>query len=172
MNTSQQYFQLNVGFVAQQGAGYSREFPFELDHIQLETDLTLYDLTGKITISRTSEGLLTQVILHASTDAVCGRCLEDFSQLLDTEFAELYTFASHAKPDTEFIFPENGIIDLTPLVREYMLLEIPINPICNPECKGLCPECGSNLNLGTCGHSTQSIDPRFEILQGLLGEDD
>jgi len=172
MNTSQQYFQLNVGFVAQQGAGYSREFPLKLDQIQLDSDLTLYDLTGKITISRTSEGLLIQVILHASTDASCSRCLEACIQSLVIEFAELFTFASHAKPDTEFIFPENGIIDLTPLVREYMLLEFPINPICKPDCKGLCPECGYNFNFGSCGHSNVSIDPRFEMLKGFLGGDE
>jgi len=52
------------------------------------------------------------------------------------------------------IMPEDGHIDIEPLVREYMVLEIPINPVCKPACKGLCPVCGEDLNQATCEHQS------------------
>jgi len=64
--------------------------------------------------------------------------------------------------------PEDGHIDLSPLVREYMLLDIPIKPLCSTDCKGLCPVCGENLNETQCGHTTESIDPRLAVLKSLL----
>lgn len=48
--------------------------------------------------------------------------------------------------------PEDGNIDFGPILREYLLLEMPIKPLCKPDCKGLCTVCGENLNLTTCEH--------------------
>ena len=70
--------------------------------------------------------------------------------------------------ESELRFPEDGHINLGPLVREYMLLAKPINPVCKPECKGLCPICGENLNESNCNHSDDSIDSRFETLRELV----
>jgi uncharacterized protein len=64
--------------------------------------------------------------------------------------------------------PETGILDLSTIFREYLLLDIPIQPVCSPTCKGLCPICGGNLNETECNHPEVDIDPRMAVLQELL----
>jgi uncharacterized protein len=59
---------------------------------------------------------------------------------------------------------------LEPLVREEMLLAIPINPICRADCKGLCPICGGNLNETLCSHEGEEVDPRLSILKTWLNK--
>jgi len=170
MKNPPNYFKINIGFIAQQSVGFSRDFHFDMPQIQLDPDLIMSDLTGKVTISRTSEGLLAQMNIRASIGFACSRCLDDFSQLLEIDFTELFTFNSHKQPDTEFVLPDDGIIDFAPLAREYMLLELPINPICKPDCKGFCQECGNNLNEELCDHKSVPIDPRMEVLKKLLDD--
>jgi uncharacterized protein len=168
MNRQTIQLQLNVGFIAQQSIGYSRDFLFESPTLFIQPDLELNDFKGKIEVSRTSEGLLFQGEFQAFIEATCGRCLDEFKQHLKTDFAELYTFQSHVRDDTELIYPEDGQIDLAPVVGEYLLLEFPINPVCKADCQGLCPVCGNNLNQELCIHDPDPIDPRMEILKSLL----
>jgi len=168
MNSKTNQLLLNVGFIAQQSIGYSRTFHFEIPTLFLQPDLELRNLFGKVEISRTSEGLLFQGDFTAHVDSACVRCLMDHEQRLQTDFAELYTFESHVKEDTELVYPEDGLIDLGQILREYMLLEVPINPVCKEDCKGLCPVCGNDLNRETCDHKPVSIDPRMDVLKSLL----
>lgn len=55
------------------------------------------------------------------------------------------------------VIPEDGNVDFAPLVREYLLLEVPIKLLCRENCRGLCPECGENLNVSLCEHQSQMI---------------
>lgn len=87
----------------------------------------------------------------------CVRCLAEFSQPVQTEFSEMYAFNKRAVTDSGLILPDDGNIELGPLIREYMLLEIPIQTLCRPDCKGLCMECGEDLNLTTCEHERLRI---------------
>jgi uncharacterized protein len=172
MNPPNDQLALNVGFVAQQAIGYSRDFTFEISNITLPPDLTLQQFEGKVVVSRNSEGLLFLGEFQACAPATCSRCLGDFKQFLKTDFTELFSFESHIREDTELIYPEDGQIDLGPIVREYLLLEMPINPVCKPACKGLCPVCGNDLNLEDCDHGDVSIDPRLDVLRKLLDQEE
>ncbi len=160
-------FRLNVGFVAHEQVGYSREFLFDIPTLQLD-DLLLHQIRGQAVVSRTPQGLLFRVYLEATTPAECVRCLEPFEQALVTDFTELYAFSRKQMGESGLLYPESGIIDLAPLVREYMWLAFPIKPLCAEDCRGLCPVCGANRNVEDCGHTTESIDPRLEILKTLL----
>ena len=159
---------LNVGFVVAQSAGFSRDFPFDLPQINIPPDLHLRSLTGVVKVTRTPQGILLQVTLKTYTDLDCVRCLTKFQQALNIEFTELYAFSQRYITDSGLLMPETGIIDLTPLLREYILLEIPISPLCRPDCKGLCPICGNNLNESSCTHEDNSGDPRLASLKSLL----
>jgi uncharacterized protein len=152
---------LNVGFIAHQTVGYSRDFHFDLPQIFLPPDLNLTQLSGTCHITRTPQRLLVQAEMIAVFEMDCVRCLEPSLQNLHTHFTELYAFSKRHMTDSGLLFPENGQIDLGPLVREYMLLDIPINPICRPDCKGLCPICGENRNLSPCTHADESTDSRL-----------
>ena len=63
---------------------------------------------------------------------------------------------------------ENESIELDDLLREDILLELPTKFLCKPDCKGLCPGCGKNLNEGKCDCSARQVDPRLEVLKQLI----
>jgi uncharacterized protein len=162
------FFRLNVGFIIHETIGYSRDFPFEAVAVHLPPDLDLTDLVGVARVTRTAQGLLIQVKMTAKIIAECGRCLEDFNQPLQTDFTELYAFTHSSLTESGLLVPENGKIDLESLIREEMLLAIPISPVCRLDCQGLCPVCGENLNRIDCGHQQEVIDTRLEALKILL----
>jgi uncharacterized protein len=162
---------LNVGFLIHQSVGISREFLFEYQTLHIQPDLDVTDLSGYVRITRTPQGLLVQVKLRANLQSECVRCLTEFNQPLETDFTELYAFTQRSVTESGLILPEDGHIDLAPLVRDYMLIEIPIQAVCSNECKGLCPVCGENLNDNPHVHEGDVIDPRLEGLKKLLETD-
>jgi len=160
-------FRLNVGFIIHEEVGYQHEFPFEFDKVTLD-DFELRDFDGNVVMSRTPQGLFVQAEFRGTAGLECVRCLTAFDQTLNWELSELYAFDKRSVTDSGLILPEDAHIDLAPLVREYALLEIPIKPICRPDCKGLCTECGQNLNEKDCGHRPEQPDSPFAALKDLL----
>jgi uncharacterized protein len=159
---------LNVGFIVAQSAGFFRDFPFDLPQINIPPDLQMISLNGTIRATRTPQGILLQENFAVQTGLECVRCLTDFQQTLGVDFTELYAFSQRYVTDSGLLMPESGVIDLSPVLREYILLEIPISPLCRPDCKGLCPICGNNLNEVTCYHDEEMGDPRLASLKALL----
>jgi uncharacterized protein len=164
-------FRLNVGFILHQTVGFSRDFVFEFPQAHFPPDLTLDNLNGIVRVTRTPQGLLVQVKMQADTASECVRCLTGYNQSLNIDFTELYAFSRRSVTDSELLVPEDGHIDFEPLIREYMLLEVPIGPLCSSDCKGLCAICGENLNDNPHDHSTEAADPRLSVLKSLLDED-
>ena len=162
---------INVGFIVNQAVGYSRDFSIEIPNLSFSDDLVIQNLASNIVISRTTEGLLVQVKGQAQTELECAYCLESLEQNLQLDFIEVYTFPSHAVEDTELILPDDLQINLAPLIREYLLLDIPINPVCKLGCKGLCPICGENLNNSICNHDDEPVDSRLSVLKTLLDDE-
>lgn len=160
--------ELNIGFLITAEVGTCRDFSFDYDNVMLGDDLHVSDFSGVATFSRTQQGLLVQGRFSAKTGLDCVRCLENYSQDLSCEFTDLYAFNTRSMSESELLVPEEGRIDLAPLIREYVLLEVPIQPICRTECKGLCPVCGENLNHIDCGHRNKPDDSPFSILKDIL----
>jgi uncharacterized protein len=163
-------FRLNIGFIVNQTIGYLRDFEIAFPELHVPPDLDLSDLAGVVRITRTPQGLLTQVKMSAVVQCECARCLTDFAQPLKIDFTELYAFSAHTASESGLILPEDGIIDLTPLVRDYMLLAIPISPLCRPDCPGLCPICGERLDGNAHAHGEHGPDPRLAKLKELLDQ--
>ena len=160
-------FRFNVGFIIHEEVGYNHDFPFELDKAILD-DLVLRNLEGIANVGKTPQGLILQAEFSAETSLNCVRCLTDFEHTLDWTFTELYAFDKRSETDSGLILPEDAHLDLAELLREYALLEIPINTVCRPDCKGLCSQCGQNLNEKDCGHRPEQSDSPFAILKNLL----
>jgi uncharacterized protein len=158
---------LNVGFLIKSSIGTRREFTFDFEKMVLGEDLTLQDFSGTVWFDRTQQGLLLQGKFKAAVGLECVRCLESFSQPLEWSFSDLYAFDERNISESGLLVPEDAQIDLQPLLREYALLEYPINPTCRPDCKGLCPVCGENLNYTDCGHRMEPDSP-FALLKDLL----
>ncbi len=159
---------INVGFIATEEVGYTHQFPFDFDKIQLGDDLELRGFNGGVQITRTPQGLLAQGDFSGEAELECVRCLTRFWQPLHWHFTELYAFTPKSITDSGLLLPEDAQIDLQPLLREYALLEIPIKPLCREDCKGLCPVCGENLNEQDCGHRPTPDDSPFAKLKDLL----
>ncbi len=158
---------LNVGFLIKSPVGTRRDFNFESEKMRLGEDLIVHNFSGLARFDRTQQGLLLQGEFEAAADLECVRCLDTFSQPLKWSFSDLYAFDKRNVTDSGLLVPEDAQIDLEPLLREYALLEFPINPVCKPDCKGLCPVCGEILNLRDCGHRPESESP-FSALKDLL----
>lgn len=162
-------FRINVGFIIHEEVGFAQEIPFELEKVKID-DLELRNLTGSVTIGRTPQGLVAQGKFSAETTLECVRCLKEFTQPITWEFTELYAFTKKSVSESELLVPEDAQIDFAPLIREYALLEIPIKPLHDPDCKGLCIECGQDLNINDCGHSQDTDNSPFATLKDLLDE--
>jgi uncharacterized protein len=158
---------LNVGFLINSPIGTSRDFNFDYEVMPLGEDLTVREFTGSARFDRTPQGLLLHGAFEAATQLECVRCLESFTLPLKWSITDLYAFDQRSITESNLLVPESGHIDLEPLLREYALLEFPISPICKPDCKGLCPVCGENLNRADCGHRPESDSP-FATLKDLL----
>ena len=159
---------INVGFIVNAEAGYSRTFELDAAELFLPPDLALSDLRGTARFSRTPQGLVTDVVITARTPSECSRCLKPIEQGIATQFTDLYAFDERSTTESELILPTSHVIDLAPLVREYMILDMPIIPLCQPNCKGLCPVCGVDHNEESCEHQPSNIDPRLSPLKDLL----
>ena len=169
MTNPRKPFRINVGFIIHEEVGYSHEIPFEIEQVKLE-DLELQNVVGKVDIGRTPQGLVVQGAFEGDTKLECVRCLREFVYPLEWEFTELYAFNKKSVSETGLLLPEDAHIDLAPLLREYALLEIPIKPLHDPDCKGLCPVCGQDLNVRDCGHRSDDSDSPFAKIKDLLDE--
>jgi uncharacterized protein len=161
-------FRINVGFIIHEEVGYSHEIPLDFDNAVLGDDLELSNFVGAIHISRTPQGLVFKGGFTAGVLLECVRCLKEFVFPLHWEFTELYAFSKKSVSESGLLVPDSAQIDLAPLLREYALLELPIKPLCKPDCKGLCIECGQDLNLMDCGHNQGIDDSPFAALKKLL----
>jgi uncharacterized protein len=108
----------------------------------------------------------------------CGRCLESLEIPVALEFDLLYVpdrlnrgegEVAIGPDDLSTAYYRDGIIDLGQLLKEQIYLALPMKPLCAETCRGLCPECGTNLNTSTCSCAPRWSDPRLEALKTMLG---
>lgn len=113
--------------------------------------------------------------LDGCTGAVCARCAEEFESPLNRQFRFILSPRSIAgEPgfdrDAEagdYAVYEGDEVDLSPLIREELLLALPTRPLCREDCRGLCPRCGANLNQGDCRCPEPAGDPRLAPFRSL-----
>lgn len=142
-------------------------------------------LAGKIHLDGMLTGKDRSVAFAAHVTAVigtvCDRCLKPLSYALDFELSETLMSAHDVDvlvahgADREQLETENWIyndahLDLNYLVLDAILTQLPLRHLCRPDCKGLCPHCGADLNDGPCDCENTEIDPRWAILAQLQDE--
>jgi uncharacterized protein len=114
-----------------------------------------------------SDGVLATGTASAPWVGECRRCLGPVGGQLVVEFREL--FSQEAEEGESYPF-RGEHIDLAPLAREAILLELPLAPLCAADCQGLCPSCGADLNEGRCQCVPEAADPRWAALDALRGD--
>jgi uncharacterized protein len=136
------------------------------------------ELVLDLRLESVMEGVLVSGTVDATMSGECGRCLDPVSAPLQVEIQELYSYpesgpygsrGSGSRSDDEDELPSlvDDLIDLEPVLRDALVLELPMSPLCREDCPGLCPECGEHLADLPEDHSHDAVDPRWAALAGL-----
>ncbi|MGG7057540.1 YceD family protein [Clostridium nigeriense] len=99
----------------------------------------------------------------------CSRCLETFIYPIDIDIEERFTNNKELQEDEEIIFVDSDSFDIANIVENVIISTLPIKRLCTDNCKGLCYQCGKNLNEGACHCETNDVDLRLAKLQELFG---
>ena len=148
--------------------GAQVDFAVEERQCSLKGDLTVFFVHGQVRLIQTGRRIMARGNLETEIAAECVRCLEPFKLPLRIRFEELLTFFPANPDDKTYHIGEDGYLNLGPILHEQVLLTTPIQVLCRPDCRGLCSQCGQNLNEGTCLCSASTDDPRLATLKTLL----
>ena len=118
-----------------------------------------------VVLERVSEGIVVRGAIGARWDAACSRCLVPVGGELAVQVGELYE--RQPLEGETYLLSDDDVVDLEPLIRDALLLELPAVPLCRPECRGLCANCGVDHNVETCDCDTAVPDPRWAALRSL-----
>ena len=133
---------------------------------------------GSVRLLRTHHGLLVNGVVEVEVAAACGRCLMDFVRATTVTLEEeCYptidpsTGRRMAPPDEAegvLHIDTRQMLDLSDVLRQYLLTSEPLKILCRDDCQGLCPECGADLNMEKCNCTSTPVDPRWGTLADLL----
>jgi uncharacterized protein len=125
-------------------------------------------VTGALRAQSVIEGILVTGQIEGVAELSCARCVTDFSSELRLEVCELYIGPGHEADENEDAYRITGTeIDLEPMLRDAIALALPLHPLCRGDCKGLCVQCGTDLNTGSCDCKQDEGDPRWAPLEAL-----
>lgn len=173
--------QFNVSQLLKGGVGEVRAYDFAGDE-PLDLDgAVAQHISGKVKFTLTNFGIIAHVDAHAVLDLTCARCVESFEAPADVSFEEEYAPSidivtglpsSGTHNDTAFDISATHTIDLSEALRQHFLLAVELVPLCDVNCRGLCPSCGTNLNRQTCSCAPERESGPFAALGALLHQSD
>lgn len=145
-----------------QDEAYRVAAPVELSMMLVKAGADRFDVAGRV---------------KTTLELECSRCLEPFTIPVDAGFELRYLPQAAnagdgereiAEEDLATAYYREGSLDIVEMLREQFQLALPMKPLHDERCRGLCPECGANLNRTDCGHAPAWSDPRLAPLDGLL----
>jgi uncharacterized protein len=133
------------------------------------------DVGVDVRVTRSGQNVLISGTVKFTQQLECSRCLKEIRRTRRERIEALYVPETDLRVelqlkerDIDTLFYDGVSIDLEQLVRDAIILSIPMNPHCKPDCKGLCPGCGRNLNEEECTCKEKAVDPRWKALGKLL----
>lgn len=148
-----------------------------LDDLQAPCGLDLTSpLVSDLKLTNAGSRILVQGRLRTSLRLVCSRCADEYVQVLEVEVDEQFLPADSPEvprgedldlEDLSVFTYEHETIDLSEVIRQNLLAESPIKPLCRQDCRGLCPQCGTNLNEGSCTCTDEEVEPRWAALSEI-----
>jgi uncharacterized protein len=176
---------VNVAEVKREAGAHEQvDLQVALEPIELGGSMVQFPapFVGTAEVWNLGDRLLFRGELEGEARLVCSRCLTEYDTPLDVEFEEEFIEGTSldeviteddAKTGRQVNLYQGDQIDLTETLRDNVLVELPMQPLHAPDCKGLCPTCGTNLNHGACSCAEDvKVDPRLAKLQELLGKPD
>jgi len=127
------------------------------------------NVVANVTIEKRGTQIFLAADISARGSFECDRCLTSFLSPLTSSYRMYYVSEGGASIDIDpaelqIVPPGFSVIDLSEDVRQTVLLSVPLKLLCSENCKGLCPHCGINLNVGACNCAESVVDPRWEQL--------
>ncbi|MDZ7374559.1 MAG: DUF177 domain-containing protein [candidate division KSB1 bacterium] len=164
--------------IAQLAEG-EHEYAFDFLRSDVELDDSYgydYPIHLEVRLTKMGDEYLVQGEVTTRANLVCDRCAEPFVAEIRDRMLILYTLSGKVIPPEEEkrydeirrIEPSDLEIDIGDDVRQTLILAIPWKRLCSPECRGLCPRCGANLNVEPCRCPEPVVDPRWESLKKLM----
>ncbi|MGW1837360.1 YceD family protein [Streptomyces sp. NPDC002067] len=139
-------------------------------------------ITLDLRLESVMDGVLVTGTARATVKGECVRCLEPLERELTADFQELFAYpdadartrpaesGDDAEDEEDTLFVEDDLFDLEPVLRDAVVLALPLQPVCREDCPGLCSDCGARL-ADDPDHHHDAVDIRWAALQGLVGTD-
>ncbi len=144
------------------------ESPIGIDVIAVPAGILNLDLR----LESVAEGILATGEFDVVAKGECIRCLDPIELELNRNFQELYAYeASPDEEEEDQLLMDGDVMDLEAPIRDAIVLALPINPLCDEDCEGLCPECGQKWAELPEDHAHEQLDARWSALKGLLEEE-
>ncbi|MCO7136220.1 DUF177 domain-containing protein [[Clostridium] leptum] len=140
------------------------DYSFRPEEDQLP-NVSLVHVTGRLV--NEADIVMSQLSASFEMPLLCDRCMSEYVAQYNFPVEHVLVTSLNHEDEDRFILVEQGQLDVDELVVSDILLSLPMKHLCLPDCKGLCPTCGRNLNEGPCG-CKKPIDPRLEALGKLL----
>ena len=163
----------NVARLLMESSGSTRQYQLD-ERISLVEDAEEQKVSGRVKLLRTTKSIWISAELTSAVDSECWRCLTEFCQPIKTGIEEealpvLNPVTGIRIHPSEFgceylYIDDKHNLDLSETLREYASMAVPMNPVCRPDCAGLCHKCGANLNQLSCVCEKVSLDPRWGAL--------
>jgi uncharacterized protein len=126
------------------------------------------DIAIELRLEAVMDGVLATGTASVQATGECVRCLVGLDDEIVVDFQELYLYADAGEEELSL---EGDLLDLEPVLRDAVVLALPQNPVCGPDCPGLCPECGARLADDPDHTHGEAIDPRWAALSRLTETD-
>ena len=141
----------------------------EIDNSQFNHKVVTFSKPVKVsgTVKNVGGVLILKQTVSGEYETFCDRCMEPVTEEINIEFEENFVKELSADDDTANIL-ENENIDVSDITFRNIFSEIPLKHLCNDECKGICHNCGANLNISQCSCENEEWNPQFEILKHLF----
>lgn len=114
------------------------------------------------------EGVEVTGEVSGTLNLCCSRCLLDFEKEFVSQVTETFWFEGGRADEGEGYQIQGTVIDLEPMLRDVIVLSIPVHPVHAEDCKGLCSRCGADRNVEDCGHELKPADERWAPLEGFF----
>lgn len=173
----------NVSQLLQEPIGAERTYDVDETVAGVDEDGASLEVRGWVRLLRTNRGLLASGELDALTRGACGRCLRPVETPVHVTIEEEYLPTVDVttgqplprqgdKDGAFFEIDAHHHVDLTEAVRQALVVNEPMRPLCRPDCAGLCNQCGADLNEGPCACPAEPADDRWAALRGLKLQDE
>lgn len=149
------------------------------DNIQSDVVNIISPITASFRLDKVGEEVIAKGVLSGDVELQCSRCLKNFPLRISSQVNVIYEPAKDISrgeqhelksEELDTVFYTGDMFDTDDLLREQLILNLPMKPLCAPDCKGICPQCGIDLNVSGCDCKAKEIDTRFEVLKKLKKE--